>query len=900
MKGCCEYERLPFAYFPARDRARSEELEVWEESGLDIESIVINLNGEAFTLVRFGIILDLQGRSARLQNTMLYRLVPAVIPVEVRLQETPYRLDCAHIAEQEVAVPKDAYDVLTKFGSYTPPPPGLKEIYQVHPVFVAKWTEHRIDTLWQIYKINDDMVDYEMAALFLWWSTIPEEFYQLFRESKLHLVKLQERGSELGELLEACRQQAACSSGDTGERSFYWLRKYKNLSGRRFETCDVQQEKARYHPAYSYRTWGRIGEVFRRDNYLAVFREEAEKVANEMISKMKFQKVDNLQQWWKKRLNMVASGSSSRRHLLDNYIKRDERITKSDRPNKKAVIEAVDESDVYRILCSKPCMVARRSTKHEPGLKQRALYAVNDEAVTISAFVSQGMEKNMNFGGMCPLQRPIDVLNWWKSGKQRYGTQVWLSADYTDFNKEHSTNELSILNLAIAKAWLTRYPDEKVASQKALASIWVSRAQWNRYVKDEENETWRVFSALFSGSRDTARDNTLLHLIYHRMIVRWLNENCIEWGTIDKAFMCGDDEDVIASDTIAAAHYYAALLTLGWHANDSKQMCGYSKHEFLQKFPHKIQGCVAPVTSMIAALCSGQWYTKPGLQQDNAVAAMSDQLWELVVRGASCKRIYLIGIDLLNDYMQIKNEREEKVKLEWWKMRMQKQDLPVEYISRTGLSTNPSTFLWYYPGVELEENRPSVGTFYVAQDAHTLPHKASQSWCDRWFKQFEQYGKKDLFNKYVCMMKAASYGSLYHNHLQQEKKKWILAKWPIRTSITKELYATAAYKDAYHSRVERKLYENATLIEQVLMAHGSKTEVETIPQKLAKVGADMLMFELLGGERNIELCHELKIYVGRTRKKENWLDLYPTINEAYTLLDPALRSFLVTTGPQLK
>lgn len=101
--------------------------------------------------------------------------------------------------------------------------------------------------------------------------------------------------------------------------------------------------------------------------------------------------------------------------------------------------------------------------------------------------------------------------------------------------------------------------------------------------------------------------------------------------------MCGDDEDAQFHNVQDDVIYYEALKHLGWHANDSKQMCGYYEHEFLQKMPHKLQGCRGPISAMIAAIASEQWYKTHGMHQDCAVACIYDQCWELTVRDGLIK-----------------------------------------------------------------------------------------------------------------------------------------------------------------------------------------------------------------------------------------------------------------------
>ncbi len=903
---CCKYgvvasweadvrsvHELPYAKFVLEDKDRLVSM------GFAKNTLLVNSVGELFVYVNADLLKAARLLELEAMYEMLARVSPATLPVEARRLMVPYSLDCSHLARTGEVAPPDAYERLTTFSSYTPAPPGLREIYQVSPVFVAKWRADRVETLWTLYCSNSGMCAYEHAALFLWWSAIPEELYVKMLRTQLHRVRLAEDGGELSELLELCRQQAAAWAGDLGEAGFLWLRKYKSLYGRRKAACDLELENARYLPHYSIRKWEDNAGASTRTAYLHHFVQHARRVARRLINRVQARRTEDLGTWWSKRINYVAGGSTSNRHLVDNYKTADERLKGADRPNKKAIMELLPEDYLLRVLSSKPRMVARRSTKNEPGLKQRALYAVDDEAVMVSAYASQNIEKAMNFGGMCPLQRPADVVAWWKDGQFAKAGEVWLSADYTDFNKEHSATELYLLNLAISAAWRSEAPDSLATRQKRWATLWVAFAQKNRYVKDEQQNIHRVFSALFSGSRDTARDNTLLHLIYHNMIVEWLNQNAAGWGEVVKAYMCGDDEDVKMSDPVAAAYYYAAMKHLGWHANDSKQMCGRMHHEFLQKFPHAEKGCVGPVSSMIAALCSGQWYVKPGLQQDNAVTSISEQLWELVVRGADLRLVYLLGIDLLNDYMQVRGQGCKK-KLEWWTYRFGSPAVPDEYVTATWNKGSPTAALWGIGKIkDATHLEAPPGVFFYAQSAPGLPCRGSSAWCKRWYKVFVEHGRAEKFPLYVHNIKANSYGSLFHKHIQEKKKRWLYEEWPERKSITADMYATVDQRVHEHKYYNSLFRTQTVRLLQILRNEGGRAVPETLAQKLARVGADTHMYELLGGKNNHALTAQLGLLSMKRNPPRNWIETNPHLQGVYMQLDPALRSYLTTTGPSL-
>lgn len=247
--------------------------------------------------------------------------------------------------------------------------------------------------------------------------------------------------------------------------------------------------------------------------------------------------------------------------------------------------------------------------------------------------------------------------------------------------------------------------------------------------------------------------------------------------------------------------------------------------------------------------------------------------------------------------MQVRGKDDNlKYKLEWWKYRFGKQQWPSVYLERALIQANNTTALWYYPGVE----KPDVEVpklFYYIQSTAALPHHASNSWCKRWYKLFMKYSDLNNYKRYVLATKAASYGSLYHSHLQDLKRDWLMEKWPRRTAITQDCYTTVANKVKYHVQLVKQLNIHTTLLQSILEKQSTRVAVETIPQKLAKVGADALMYELLGGEKNIELNHELRLHEGRKQTRHSWIEVYPQLSEIYLLVDPALRSFLINTGP---
>nr|WAK77382.1 MAG: polyprotein [Totiviridae sp.] len=826
---------------------------------------------------------------------LLLQVCPPACPAEWRQRWCMYSFkfdDQNHTSQVNLPNPS----TLLEFSAYKPAPPGLREIFQVHAVLVVQALPERWRTYQEVYARNKELVDYELGAIFMWWALLPDEIYEHMQFCGVNKLDFTKDGGKLGHYLEVVRQQGSACRCRFGPQLFLYLRKLGNLKGRVKGAIDVQTENFRSRILYPWRTMGDIGQPRTRSNYMYWFRKAAEQLSNKLVwnvaqTARKMTRSD----WWARRVLLTSAGSSSLRHELDEYIANDDRITKNDRPNKKAVCEALEDDFVERGLFTLPQMVARRSIKHEPGRRHRPLYACDDLATSIAAYASHGIEKKMNFDGMCPQQRPQDVLMWWCAHRRRKSREVWLSTDYTDFNKEHSVAELALLNFYIAMAW--KKLSESVGDiyyQKFQCAIWIAVAQCYRHFRSEEDSKYyRSYSGLWSGSRDTARDNTLLHRIYHSMVICWLDRNYPEWGYIKEIFMCGDDEDVVLSDPGAAAMYYLALKELGWHLNDKKQLCGYLAHEFLQKYPHPVKGVIAPYSSMISALCSGQWYKEPGMHQDMAINAFSDQFWELYVRGGNYKYVILMAFRVLNAYMRAKDPISGNSKdLEWWNFRnyLTKQ---VGYETKIGAKgyINP---LW---GFTTPGTRAPPTPFYMVHDCSKMPGKATAAWCRKQAHLFKRFGRENLMGEYSAILKSGSYCLLYHSYLQDQKKKYIWEHWPERETTIAVLLAAIPQLASQIEKAERLLVTKGSKIESILFTRSSSALPLTDGEVLAKAGSDLHLFNLLGGWDNLELVDFLQIRNPRHKKLPTWREYDGALCQAAWLMDPTLRSYILTTGP---
>lgn len=830
---------------------------------------------------------------------VIYRLSPAVVTAEWRMRNIPMNFNCADIADE--TTPPLAIAKLRSYDHYTPAPPGLREIFQLHPMHVLYACEHRDEVLASVVAVNNHMYSYEHAAIMLWWVLLPYEHFDHFVKMRLHRVNLRTQHAALAQKLEICRQQGATCECELGVQGFHYLRKFLNLRGRGVFHADIEEEIKRTHPYYSKRLLlNPLTGIATREYYLRQVAKHAKKLAAMITNKLVLQGICSTREFWALRYTHTPAGSSSNRHLIDPYRISDPTVESRDRPNKKVISELLPDDYFLKVLGSYPRSFARQSTKYEPGFKQRALYASDDEATLIASYASHRFEKAMTIEGMCPLQRPKDVLQWWLAHSRTADNEIWLSTDYSDFNKEHSLDELRIVNLAIAKGWIDNVSMDKRCIEKALCSLWIANCLNNRIVSYHDGRQERVFAALWSGSRDTARDNTLLHAIYHRIVCDDLSNLLPHWHRPSEVFMCGDDEDVKFSSMWDAMLYYERIKHIGWHTNDKKQLCGRNIHEFLQKIPDINSGCAGPLCSMVAALASGQWYTQPGLQHDTAVSAVSTQLWEFIVRGAEPLTVYRLAHIVLDAYMKIPdltNPPPAKISLEWWKYRFSLCMLDVHYTLKYNKDVNAGGFLWLYPGATGEHIDRS--SFYVVQDTAKYPCNASNAWGRRWYPLFIKYGCTDTYPTYIRELAAESFGALHHSYIQKEKLKWLQTFLPKRSTHWRQHATTEAAWYANQLMLRARFAKGARTILAILSQSSSHHLPLTLEEKLGLRNMDPACFKMLGGLKNRELCIHLELFKERSVAYLPWSDILGDLGECCMLVDPALRCFLRTTGPTI-
>jgi hypothetical protein len=554
---------------------------------------------------------------------------------------------------------------------------------------------------WAVVKINagTEVFEFAVAAVCLWLGLMPPDVRALLRDTPLWLIPITEWGSDdFKAWLDACRATSAVSADDTEGIAYNWIRKLNNLRGRNLEPADWDAEWERWRYNRSWHWWLTRGGMKSRAMHHGVLMEELQKITDGIVGDVVASgHLQTLDEWWSQRSLWCPSGSSSARHRLDEHKKNINELRDNDRPTKKSVAETYTLDDLTGALSAVPRVLARESTKHEPGEKNRALVAADDMSTFIASYASQDVERHMAIGGMVARQTPQDVVEWLRA--ELLGTteeHCWLSLDYSDFNKEHDAAALAGLNLCFARSWLRSGVRPEVAMQKAACSVWTGMSHFNVYIKHAGSQL-RAVHALLSGHRNTARDNTILHLAYSRVARRNLQELgiCVQRPVYEG--FCGDDEDVLHRTWQDAVFYYCMHCEANHNLQPQKQQVGRG-HEFLQRGAQAGRLPMRPICTTIATIASGNWYKQHGHFFDAAIKSYSDYGWELVQRGGDCGVVQRLVAGMLNWHMRTRGPKGDTIKLEWWEFAdpatmplwrdCVKQTLPLPMLPPTSLPTD--------------------------------------------------------------------------------------------------------------------------------------------------------------------------------------------------------------------
>lgn len=609
---------------------------------------------------------------------------------------------------------------------------------------------------------NLGYAEWSIAAFILGVNCLEPDIIQYIVTNMMHWVPLKDWNKEFKTWSTAVRR---CPKlvGVQDNLAGYHLRKLFNVCIRTKDDADWNTEK--YNRTDGTRVhFACDGLKLSRQRWRVLLNPILRRLTDDVVATtILAEKLPTMEEWWNSRWGWAPSGSTSRRHLIAQAASVDTRLGPQARPGKKTIVETLPDDFPETILAGRAGDVARASTKNEPGEKNRALYAHMDEAFYIASYASLHVEKFMNTGGMVGKQTPADVARWLAASNQMLGGEVWASLDYADFNQGHETIDMFSLDINFARAWKRRASSHPSCARRAQCSIWIALSHLRRFVTWEPGVTSRIFGGLWSGHRNTARDNTILHKAYAEVAFAQLRE-FLPHATRSFEAYCGDDEDVKHGSFTSALLYYLIHDLNGHALGPAKQMAG-STHEFLQRIAVPGQHTIRPLFAMLAQTASGNWYKDNFTWYGNAVGSVSDNCWELHVRGMPIRWARRLAAETLNAMMRVPTA-EGWHKLEWWAMRNGSRGHPLW----AGLSGD----VMEQPALTAKLP-PALG----------VPTRAT----DAWIRKLERYApgaSQAQWDTYRKELAADSYGKVLTEARLEAQRRETLESWPPRYSIIPE------------------------------------------------------------------------------------------------------------------
>lgn len=522
------------------------------------------------------------------------------------------------------------------------PPSGYEDkpkttLITVVESFLHRWPDE-IDYLCLMLNSNIGMREVAVCNLILFSATDFHKTKKFLYESNLVKISL-DRWLDVKDEFSKIRQ-----TGWLTEDWYDWdyallTRRLLSLVGRNNEEADWDEQRNTFNnPARKPRRMF-TGQRWSAKAYNEARFKSLTEIADRVAKTME-RKDDELISWWKRRWYNTPSGSSSisKEVVREKYA---ELQLKQFEVDKKIAAEVYSEEDLMKWLTEDSYILARCSTKHENGYKNRALQAGNDENSFITSYASDGVEHNYKAKGVVISQKPKDVAEW--LGLQLCNKRRWhVSYDYDAWNTQVDNRDQAFLNYSVAEKLADRYPGDKWASDKAACNFWVAQSNNRQFLKVKD-ETYRTYWGLYSGSRNTARDNSLIHEMYQDVILQSLtNMTGSHYDVAKKSRKSGDDETMILGSKLECALYVRIVEETGYVGKRAKLMIAEGNSEFLQLSLNSEGKPVYPVAPVIATFSSGNWYKQPVRDLPAVVPALCDQLWNMVREGCDytfCREI---------------------------------------------------------------------------------------------------------------------------------------------------------------------------------------------------------------------------------------------------------------------
>lgn len=479
----------------------------------------------------------------------------------------------------------------------------------------------------ELIKVSECSCEENVAATILLLHSVSENVRKQFIDKQWFKTPLQ-YWMKLSGWLDSLNAFGVAVGASASEWSL--LRGIKKVLVRSNAQADWEQElKNRTNPRVYCMPYAGSRSIEKFDISLS---KHIEALCSKLVDNMgKRRGVTTAYDYWQNRANTIAPGSSHIRGIVGE-LENDKRLSKQDRANKKVVVEFLDDDLLSDIIYgTQGRNIGHASTKFEPGLKQRALFASSDIEYFVASYASADHEKHMSFDGMLGKQAIADLIGWMQLTYEKDHSASWCCADFSDFNIEHNTEFMVAMELALARAWLRTY-DDGSAVDKVAAHLWNIDGYYNSWVSVGSEDLHRVYQGLFSGSRDTARNNTMLHKAYalvNKDMLEMMDANVV----MCKEYYSGDDEDTLFENTAQALDWVRGYQITGHALNPTKQLVSSNRHEFLKMFYDGFSIPNRPLGSIVATLATGNWYVQSAVWYKTAIETVVANWSDAVSRG---------------------------------------------------------------------------------------------------------------------------------------------------------------------------------------------------------------------------------------------------------------------------
>lgn len=587
-----------------------------------------------------------------------------------------------------------------------------------------------------------------------------------------------------------------------------------------------------------------------------------DRVIGGMVSDMRLEDLDT---WWSSRAAWAPQGSSNNSKAAVAAVEADlgSPLPAGARANKRTVAVTLEDDHVHWTMLGLPVKKPRRSTKNEPGLKNRALFAQDDSSFFVSSYASVAMEKSINIDGIYAQQSPDDVATWVRNHQRDSALGCcFLSLDYSDYNAEHELTALAMVDACMAVSWSKLGGGTKLSREKAAACVWAAKAHLNSWVDFGNPEgAVRINSGLFSGDRNTSRDNCILHAVYSNAM-QWAARQILPEFSIVNIAMTGDDEDASFIHWVDALLYMSLHAQAGFVLKVAKQLSGSAQcptHEYLQRALTTDARPSRPLAAALAQVMSGNWYKDQYIWFDGVIQSVTSNCWELHTRGVPIWISRQLAAIVLNRVMQVKRSG-QWVKLEWWSYRTCGKWDPL-----WDTTTPPA---------------PEVPTGEDAILGPTFAHGMT-AWRRKNADRFGRFLPAAKLDRYMLAVSKEVYGCLWPKERNALMHSAAAEIWPERTeNWNQSLDKNTAVKNR---RVNQVIL--ARLLENEIVERQPTTEA----QLASKFGLDTNMLLALGGWKAV-----LRMFP--PEDMQHWTSVVQPIAPPKwaSAEDPAIRSWLST------